>query len=122
MSCSTVARAGCNTSYAFPTIDIWLEKHNRYASWEARFLVSSDASAAATQADRDPTLARKRRLKRFAAHLPFRPVLRFFYHYVLRAGFLDGYRGYVFCRLMTFYEFLSSTKAKELPRERAADA
>ena len=46
----------------------------------------------------------------------FRPALRFFYHYVVRAGFLDGYRGFVFCRLMAFYEFLNTTKAAELRR------
>jgi glycosyltransferase involved in cell wall biosynthesis len=108
--------------YAFPTIDVWLEKHTRYANWEARLLVSADASAAAAEAEIDPTLSRKRRLKHFAARLPFRPVLRFLYHYVLRAGFLDGYRGYVFCRLMAFYEFLGSAKAHELRRARAADA
>jgi glycosyltransferase involved in cell wall biosynthesis len=101
--------------YAFPTIDIWVEKHNRYSNWEARLLVS-DAGRTAASAALDPALARKRRLKHFAARLPFRPALRFFYHYVVRAGFLDGYRGYVFCRLMAFYEFLSVAKAGELRR------
>jgi len=102
--------------YAFPTIDIWVEKHNRYSNWEARLLVSDAGPAAANNAALDPALARKRRLKHFAARLPFRPALRFFYHYVIRAGFLDGYRGYVFCRLMAFYEFLSVAKAGELRR------
>jgi glycosyltransferase involved in cell wall biosynthesis len=102
--------------YAFPTIDVWVEKHNRYSNWEARLLNSAAGDAAAAKARIDPSLARKRRLKHLAAHLPFRPALRFFYHYVLRAGFLDGYRGYVFCRLMAFYEFLSVTKASELRR------
>jgi len=64
----------------------------------------------------DSTLAGKRRLKSVAMRLPFRPALRFFYHYVLRAGFLDGYRGYVFCRLMGVYEFLTVAKACELRR------
>lgn len=100
--------------HAFPTIDIWVEKHNRYSNWEARLLASPDGSTAAASASLDPTLARKRRLKHFAARLPFRPALRFFYHYVVRAGFLDGYRGYIFCRLMATYEFLSVAKAQEL--------
>ena len=103
--------------FAFPSIDVWVEKHNRYSNWEAH-LLASGASGPATGAALDPTLARKRRLKQFAARLPFRPALRFFYHYVLRAGFLDGYRGYVFCRLMAFYEFLSVAKADELRRTR----
>ena len=103
--------------HAFPTIAIWVEKHNRYSNWEARLLTSA-AGAAQGHAALDPTLARKRRLKQFAGRLPCRPFLRFFYHYVLRAGFLDGYRGYVFCRLMGFYEFLSVAKAGELRRTR----
>lgn len=101
--------------YAFPTIDIWVEKHNRYSNWEARQLVAGPVH---TNSALDPGLARRRRLKNLAAHLPFRPLLRFFYHYVIRAGFMDGYRGFVFCRLMAFYELLSVTKAAELRRTR----
>jgi glycosyltransferase involved in cell wall biosynthesis len=100
--------------HAFPTIEVWVEKHNRYSNWEARLLVSRERGTAAENAALDPTLARKRRLKHLAAHLPFRPLLRFIYHYLWRAGFLDGYRGYIFCRLMAAYEFLSLAKAKEL--------
>lgn len=102
--------------YAFPTISIWVEKHNRYSNWEARLHRSAAASASAATAEITPSLARKRRLKHLAARLPFRPAVRFVYHYVLRAGFLDGYRGYVFCRLMAFYEFLSVAKAAEIKR------
>jgi hypothetical protein len=95
---------------------VWVEKHNRYSNWEARQLVAPAAGAGAAPAVLDADLARKRRLKQLAGGLPFRPLLRFFYHYVLRAGFLDGYRGFVFCRLMGFYEFLSAAKARELRR------
>ena len=101
---------------AFPTIDVWLEKHIRYSNWEARLLAAGSGLEAALPATLHPELARKRRLKRLAARLPFRPTLRFLYHYVFRLGVLDGYRGYVFCRLMAFYEFLSSAKAGELRR------
>ncbi|MDB6128011.1 MAG: glycosyl transferase family 2 [Verrucomicrobia bacterium] len=100
--------------YAFPTIDVWVEKHNRYSNWEARLLVAAKKGGEAGTLD--PALARKRLLKRLAGGLPFRPTLRFFYHYILRGGWLDGYRGFVFCRLMGFYEFLSVSKAGELRR------
>ncbi len=100
--------------YAFPTLEVWVEKHNRYSNWEARLLASPSGQTAARDARITPQLARKRRLKHWAARLPFRPTQRFLYHYVVRAGFLDGYRGYVFCRLMAFYEFLSAAKAREL--------
>lgn len=100
--------------YAFPTIETWVEKHNRYSNWEARLLLSRQGGGAAAAPDLAAPLARKRRLKHAAARLPLRPTLRFLYHYVVRAGFLDGYRGFVFCRLMGFYELLSAAKAREL--------
>lgn len=106
--------AGEMEHYAFPDIATWVEKHNRYSNWEARQQVEAERSAA--PAGLDAGLARKRRLRRLAWRLPFRPALRFFYHYVWRAGFLDGYRGFVFCRLMAWYEFLSAAKAAELRR------
>lgn len=100
--------------YAFPDIATWVEKHNRYSSWEARVQVQGVVEDAVGL---DPALVRKRRLRRLAWRLPFRPTLRFLYHYVWRAGFLDGYRGFVFCRLMGWYEFLNASKAAELRRK-----
>ena len=101
--------------YAYPTISDWVEKHNRYSNWEARIELDQ---LNAGQSEAGATLARKRRLRQIARAMPFRPTSRFLYHYVVRAGFLDGYRGYVFCRLMAFYEFLSVTKAREMRRQR----
>ena len=103
--------------FAFPTIDSWVEKHNRYSNWEARLDPQAGGMDLQVRA-LDRSLARKRTLKNLALRAPFRPLLRFFYHYFWRAGFLDGYRGYVFCRLMAFYEFLSVTKREELKRQR----
>lgn len=100
--------------YAFPSINVWVEKHNRYSNWEAHLLAHRAGAAAITNSDLTPRLLRRRQLKRLAQYLPFRPTLRFLYHYVWRAGFLDGYRGFVFCRLMGIYEFLSVAKAREL--------
>lgn len=106
--------AGEMEHYAFPDIATWVEKHNRYSNWEAQQQLAAENDA--TPASIDPGLARKRRLRRLAWRSPFRPTLRFLYHYVWRAGFLDGYRGFVFCRLMGWYEFLNAAKAAELRR------
>ena len=108
--------AGEMEHYAFPDIATWVEKHNRYSNWEARQQVEAPSAGHAAGAALDAGLARKRRWRRLAWSLPFRPALRFCYHYFWRAGFLDGYRGYVFCRLMAWYEFLSAAKARELRR------
>ena len=102
--------------HAFPDIATWVEKHNRYSNWEARVQLAALTAGTGAASGLDPTLARKRRLRQLAWRLPFRPTLRFLYHYLWRAGFLDGYRGFVFCRLMAHYEFLCATKAAELRR------
>jgi hypothetical protein len=49
----------------------------------------------------------KRWLKKLYLRLPMRPVIRFVYSYFFRLGFLDGKPGFVFCMLLSFYDFLS---------------
>ena len=49
----------------------------------------------------------KRMLKKVYLRLPMRPLIRFFYAYALRLGFLDGRPGLVFCALLGFYDFLA---------------
>lgn len=91
--------------HAYPTIAIWVEKHNRYAVWEAamygRFLNEPVPM----------TIGRgkqfKRWLKKIYLRLPMRPLVRFIYAYFLRLGFLDGMPGLVFCTLLAFYDFLA---------------
>ena len=51
-----------------------------------------------------PALERRRALKHLSQHLPARPLLRFVYQYLLRGGFLDGWTGLCYCRLLARYE------------------
>jgi glycosyltransferase involved in cell wall biosynthesis len=105
--------------YAFPSVEVFVEKHNRYSNWEAR--VSSDRLLAGSAAQiRSSTVERRRKLKEFSQNLPFRPLLRFLYVYLWQKGFLDGREGYYFARLHAFYEFLSVAKTYELTRTKAA--
>jgi glycosyltransferase involved in cell wall biosynthesis len=112
--------------YAYPTLDAWVEKHNRYSNWEAALLTegppTGDAGLRLEASPLGNALQRKRWLKLAAVHLPFRPALRFLYHYVWKQGFRDGYRGYVFCRLLAWYEFVSQAKAHERRMARASGA
>jgi len=101
--------------YAFPSVDVFIEKHNRYSNWEARvaldrFLRNSGQSL---QKKEVGTL---RRLKKLSQHLPFRPVLRFMYVYLWQLGFLDGKEGYHFARLHALYEYLCVVKTIELKK------
>ena len=101
--------------YAFPSIEVFVEKHNRYSNWEAR--VALDRLLPSHQAKiTDWEVGLLRRLKRISLVLPFRPLLRFLYVYVYQRGFLDGLEGYYFARLHGFYEFLCTAKARELQK------
>jgi len=104
--------------YAFPTLGVFVEKHNRYSTWEAAVrgqLQRPHENKLVGNLFGSP-MERKRWLKLLAFGAPCRPQLRFFYHYVLRQGFRDGYRGWVLCRLLAWYEFLSAAKAREMAK------
>lgn len=104
------ARLRCQMDhYAFPSIDVFIEKHNRYANWEAR--VAAEGKQNQSLAHDHVDL--KRSLKALARRLPFRPLLRFLYIYVWQKGFLDGREGYYFARLHAIYEFLIVAKTYE---------
>jgi glycosyltransferase involved in cell wall biosynthesis len=103
--------------YAYPDIATFVEKHNRYSTWEAQvsetfYRTSSDGTLVARPFG--TPLERKRWLKLCFRRAPFRPTLRFLYHYVWRQGFRDGYRGWILCRLLGRYEFLCVAKEWEL--------
>ena len=94
-----------------------MDKHNRYASAEAReavrLLESGGGLDWAGLLAREPT-RRRRALKALSIRLPLRPLLRFLYMYVLRRGFLDGRAGLTYCRLLAIYEYLIVLKTREL--------
>lgn len=68
--------------------------------------------------DRYSTLAAQELLKeqkRYGIHhILFRPPFTFINMYVVRAGFLDGYYGFVLSVLYAFYTFLKYIKLREL--------
>ena len=61
---------------------------------------------------RDAT-ARRRSLRNLARRVPFRPLLRFGYHYFWKWGFLDGRAGFAYSVLMAYYEALIVLKGWE---------
>jgi glycosyltransferase involved in cell wall biosynthesis len=105
--------------YAFPTIEIFIEKHNRYSNWEARVAADELLHVSSRDLTKAP-VERRRRLKILSQRLPFRPLLRFLYIYAWQKGFLDGRDGYYFARLHAFYEFLSVAKTYELQQRAKA--
>ena len=100
--------------YAFPSVEVFVEKHNRYSNWEARVEVDGFLSNKSLQ-NRD--VGWRRRLKSWTQKLPFRPWLRFSYVYFWQRGFLDGREGYYFARLHGMYELMTVAKTYELRKQ-----
>ena len=101
--------------FAYPDIYTWVEKHNRYSNWEAQVEVIGHGAEHEAQ-DIGSRLAKRRALREWSRRMPCRPALRFLYSYILKRGFLDGYAGYVFCRLLACYEMMNVFKAYEFRR------
>jgi glycosyltransferase involved in cell wall biosynthesis len=97
----------------------WLDRHNRYATWEAhlyRKFRREPIGIGPVRFMRLDPFQRKRVLRRIWVRLPLRAPIRFFVWYVARGGFLDGRPGFVFCVLMSYYEFVIGAKLRELGR------
>lgn len=103
--------------YAFPSVEVFLEKHNRYSNWEAR-VASDHYELHSAPAIQDSAVGLRRQLRVLSRHLPCRPMLRFLYVYIWQKGFLDGIEGYYFARLHEFYEFLIVAKTYEIGKQR----
>jgi glycosyltransferase involved in cell wall biosynthesis len=105
--------------YAFPDIATFLEKHDRYSSWEAAAAARLHRRTGKESLRVTPfgtALERKRWLRKLATAAPIRPGLRFLYHYVWKQGFRDGYRGWVLCCLLARYERMIVSKERELKK------
>lgn len=99
-------------------LSAWYDKHNRYSSNEAEIVerqgfdikVDWAGLIAADPADR------RAAIKTLSARFPFRPTQRFLYMYLLRGGFLDGWAGYTYCRMIASYELMIEIKTAERRR------
>lgn len=83
----------------------WIDRHNRYSTDEVALIkqLQRDKIVWNHVIGLDP-VNRRRALKCLLAKLPGRPVLKFFYGYVLRSGWLDGRAGLYFNLLRCAHE------------------
>lgn len=81
--------------YTFKDSNHFLEKMRRYADWSAQ-----------------DHFAKTKRVSYF--HLFFKPLFRFFKHFIWQRGFLDGKIGFIISVIMAWSVFLRYTKIKEL--------
>lgn len=88
-------------------INDWLARHLRYARREAAQATADagDALPLAALLGADAT-QRRRALKQIAYRLPLRPLLRFLYVYVAKAGFLDGRAGFHYAAMIGVYQYI----------------
>lgn len=94
----------------------FIDRHNRYSTWDARMrgeLARHGAVDSIPARWHGGPVERKRFLKKIWIHLPMRPLLRFLYMYVLRAGFLDGRAGWLYACFKAIQEFHISAKMYE---------
>lgn len=94
--------------YAFSKgIDDWIDRHKRYADWDARFVVNLLHGGHKYN-------ARSQALRILSSRLwPFKPITRFFYKYFYKLGFLDGWQGLLFSCMMSMYELIVVVKILE---------
>ena len=94
-------------------LDDWLDRHRRYASWEAERIVAfrqaGDLQALGTH--------RWLLLRSLTARFwPLRPALRFVQKFVLQGGWLEGWQALLFALLMAGYDLMTVVKVIELRR------
>ena len=94
----------------------WVKKHNRYSSEEAGAAAQLVIGPLPFRDLFKPGMGRRRAMKRLHARMPCRWFFKFFYLYVIKRGFLDGYPGFAYCLLQGFYDFLITVKNKERGR------
>jgi glycosyltransferase involved in cell wall biosynthesis len=92
-------------------LDFWLERHNRYSSFEAAGRRRAKEPVEFAKLLSSNPIERRQTLKSLSARLPGRFLVFFSYNFFFRFCFLDGRRGMYFVLLKTFYEFTTDLKA-----------
>nr|WP_319566120.1 glycosyltransferase family 2 protein [uncultured Rhodoferax sp.] len=105
-------------------ISHWIDKHNRYSTFEAGQIIANRQQGEAfsfTKAIFSGN-ANERRFhqKEIYYHLPFRPVVMFLLLYIFKRGFLDGRAGLTYALLRSIYEYFIVLKTRE-PEKQGID-
>ena len=88
-------------------LEHWFEKHVDYAKREARLRIELEDNPQQILGS-DP-IAKRRRRKQLFYKIPCKPLLRFFYTYIVKGGFLDGRPGMLFALMRVWYQFMIDT-------------
>ena len=102
----------------------WTRRHNNWSDAEVKEILSRETAGRLNARAFGNALEKKRYLRSVYDSFPLfvRPILLFFYRYVLRGGFLDGKEGLVFCVLQTlWFRFLVDAKLYEARKTSAQE-
>ncbi len=93
----------------------WMAKHNQYSTMEAELIARGSRGAWSAR----DLLARDFHRRRAAQkalfyRMPWRPILKFVYMFVVRRAFLDGRAGVTYAVLQSIYEYMIVLKTREL--------
>jgi len=111
----TMKLRGWLTHESKQSLSAWIRKQNEFSDWNAvrrLKLRRKRMSPIVHVFSRDPATRRKW-LKALYLRLPMKPVLMFFYLYVVRFGLLDGKAGLYFCALRAAHELTIDAKVFE---------
>ncbi len=92
----------------------WIERHNTYSTKEA--IDKLEKRAPFSDIFSRHGSLRNVAIKSWFTILPGWPLLRFFFTYFLRLGFLEGKVGLIYCINIAYYEFLIQIKVRELKK------
>jgi hypothetical protein len=99
----------------FKGLEAYIDRHNQYSTWEAKVRHQFLTTGCYGEQTIQPHLfgnsqERRRWLKAMIIRLPFEHWLWFFYHYVVRLGFLEGKRGLIASQIRASY--IAQVRAK----------
>ncbi len=106
-------------------VNDWLDRHNKYATFEAQQIIANRAShpepVSLRAALREPDFHKRRyHQKELFYKLPARPLIKFLALYFAKRGFLDGTAGLRYSILQSIYEYIIVLKTKELENKSRA--
>jgi glycosyltransferase involved in cell wall biosynthesis len=97
-------------------LDHWINKHNVYSRMEADLIASGGVLKPSWKVaifDQDFN-ERRVHQKAIFYRLPGRPIIKFFYMFIIRRAFLDGIAGLRYSILQAIYEYMIVLKVKEI--------
>jgi glycosyltransferase involved in cell wall biosynthesis len=111
----------------FKGLSAYIDRHNRYSSWEARvryaFFHDSHRKDDSVRANLFGNHQERRRfLKMIAIRIPFEARLWFLYHYIARLGFLEGRPGLIASQIRSSHFGHVRAKLYELTMHHEATA